>query len=257
MVALDVAIIGAGPAGIAAGRALSARGLSVHLFEARNRIGGRAQTVMMAGRPVDLGAHWLHAAPINPVVALAEQAGIRLKRAPLDAHLVINGKAQDAAMLGAYWRAYGRADAAISDAAQAGGPDQPASARLPVLGMWRRPVSAITGLVCGRPLEEVSAQDFASAEYADNLFAPMGFGALVTWLGRSLPVSLGVAARRISQNRSGLEIDTTAGQISARAVIIAAPPLVLQQGGLEFDPPLAVCPFLGRGSAGDADRAAP
>ncbi|MFC6745424.1 FAD-dependent oxidoreductase [Methylobacterium persicinum] len=71
----DVVVIGAGAAGIAAARTLLAAGLKVAVLEARNRVGGRAWTVALRGHPVDLGAHWLHAGPINPLVALGRERG--------------------------------------------------------------------------------------------------------------------------------------------------------------------------------------
>jgi len=58
---VDVAILGAGAAGIAAARRLIARGVGVLLIEARDRIGGRAVTRTTArGWPIDLGCEWLH-----------------------------------------------------------------------------------------------------------------------------------------------------------------------------------------------------
>lgn len=42
---VDVAIIGAGAAGLGAARALEGSGLSVIVLEARDRIGGRAHTI--------------------------------------------------------------------------------------------------------------------------------------------------------------------------------------------------------------------
>ncbi len=62
----DVVVIGAGAAGIAAARTLTDDGLAVAVLEARDRVGGRAVTVSLRGHPIDLGAHWLHAGPINP-----------------------------------------------------------------------------------------------------------------------------------------------------------------------------------------------
>ena len=53
---VDVAIIGAGAAGLGAARTLEGSGLSVIVLEARDRIGGRAHTIMAApGIPFDLG----------------------------------------------------------------------------------------------------------------------------------------------------------------------------------------------------------
>lgn len=51
---VDVAVIGAGAAGIAAARKVAAAGRSYVLLEASNRIGGRARTVTAFGQPFDL-----------------------------------------------------------------------------------------------------------------------------------------------------------------------------------------------------------
>ena len=58
---IDVAIIGAGAAGIAAARALEGSDLSVLILEARDRVGGRGHTVILPNDiPFDLGCGWLH-----------------------------------------------------------------------------------------------------------------------------------------------------------------------------------------------------
>ena len=58
----DVAVVGAGVAGLAAMRELESRGLRVRVIEARDRIGGRILT-MRDGRlahPIELGAEFIH-----------------------------------------------------------------------------------------------------------------------------------------------------------------------------------------------------
>ncbi len=60
MSVFDVAIIGAGAAGIAAARRLRAAGRRVVVLEARERAGGRAVVDHSLGVPADLGAAWLH-----------------------------------------------------------------------------------------------------------------------------------------------------------------------------------------------------
>ena len=72
----EVAIIGGGAAGIAAGRRLHAAGIDCLVIEARARLGGRAWTISDAsGYALDLGCGWLHSADRNPWVKIAESQG--------------------------------------------------------------------------------------------------------------------------------------------------------------------------------------
>lgn len=59
---MSILIIGAGVAGLAAARCLTARGFDVTLLEARSRIGGRIHTLRDDGLPVpvELGAEFVH-----------------------------------------------------------------------------------------------------------------------------------------------------------------------------------------------------
>lgn len=74
----DVAVIGAGAAGLAAADALVRAGRSVLLLEARERVGGRCWTQRMAGLdiPVELGAEFLHG-EAKETHALLRRAGRR------------------------------------------------------------------------------------------------------------------------------------------------------------------------------------
>ncbi|WP_292118169.1 FAD-dependent oxidoreductase [Mesorhizobium sp.] len=78
---VDVVIIGAGSAGLAAARSLRTAGLSFTLLEAMNLIGGRAWTSdRHFGVPFDIGCAWLHAAGRNPYFGEAQAAGWRCRR---------------------------------------------------------------------------------------------------------------------------------------------------------------------------------
>src|SRR5882757_3888511 len=75
----DVVVIGAGAAGLAAGRRLIERGAAALVLEARARVGGRAWTVgSQIGHRLDLGCEWLHSADRNPWTAIARASGFAI-----------------------------------------------------------------------------------------------------------------------------------------------------------------------------------
>ncbi|MDR7373643.1 monoamine oxidase [Kocuria rhizophila] len=55
-----VVVVGAGFAGLVAARELQMAGVDVEIVEARDRVGGRAWTEERMGRPLELGATWVH-----------------------------------------------------------------------------------------------------------------------------------------------------------------------------------------------------
>src|ERR1700761_6807145 len=78
---IDVAIIGAGAAGLGVAHALKDSGLSFVMLEARARVGGRGHTIMAAPDiTFDLGCGWLHSADMNSFVAIAEQLGFEVDK---------------------------------------------------------------------------------------------------------------------------------------------------------------------------------
>ena len=76
----DVLIIGAGAAGLAAARELSAAGLKVIVLEARNRIGGRINT-HADQFPIELGAEFVHGRPPE-TLSIVERAQLVVQRVP-------------------------------------------------------------------------------------------------------------------------------------------------------------------------------
>src|SRR5262249_15542824 len=80
---VDVAIIGAGGAGLAAARRVAAAGRRYALIEASDHMGGRCITDPRSfGSPFDAGAHWIRQAAINPVVKAAEKANLDIYPVP-------------------------------------------------------------------------------------------------------------------------------------------------------------------------------
>ncbi|MGZ5321323.1 MAG: flavin monoamine oxidase family protein [Solirubrobacterales bacterium] len=72
----DVAVVGAGLAGLAAARALAAAGRSVVVLEARERVGGRTLNLELeGGTVVEIGGQWVGPAQTR-LLALAEELGV-------------------------------------------------------------------------------------------------------------------------------------------------------------------------------------
>ena len=234
----DVLVLGAGAAGIAAARQLMAQGLSVAVLEARARVGGRAVTTMLRGHPIDLGAHWLHAGPVNPLVALGQARGEPLRQAAQNSHLMIGRSFARAAEKRAFRRAFDLADLAMTREAGRAGADRPAgSVQAPGLGPWRARIDLVHALVSGRPLSEVSLHDWPSMEYGDNYFIRGGYGAYLARLAQDLPIALDTEVLGLDWSGAGVRVETSRGTLAARAVIVTLPIMVLQ-AAFRFAPAL-------------------
>src|SRR3954468_6310928 len=159
----DVAIIGAGAAGIAAARKVGAAGRRFVLIEASDHVGGRCVTESRTfGVPYDRGAHWLHMPDINPVAKLSARTGLEVYAAPPGQKLRMAKRNAREGEMEDYLAAIVRTNRAIQDAAR-GKADVSCAQTLPKdLGDWRPAVEFVLGpFGCGKSLEEISAMDFA------------------------------------------------------------------------------------------------
>jgi monoamine oxidase len=89
----DVIIIGAGAAGLAAARELSAAGRRVCVLEARDRVGGRIHTLHPPdlGVPIELGAEFVHG-PSETTLPIVDAAALAMVELPDDHSWLRNGK---------------------------------------------------------------------------------------------------------------------------------------------------------------------
>jgi monoamine oxidase len=238
---LDAVIVGAGAAGIAAGRRLAAANRRFLIVEASERVGGRCFTETQTfGVPYDRGAHWIHTPDINPVAKLATRAGFEVYPAPGGEKLRIGRRDARTGELEDYLAAIVRANRAIGDAARGGKVDAAAQALPKDLGDLRPSVEFYLGpFACGKDLADVSAMDLArSAERDVGAFCRQGFGALVARLAQGLPVQLATSVSRIDVSRRQCELRTSKGYVTARGVIVTASTGVLGAGKIRFDPEL-------------------
>lgn len=236
---VDVAIVGAGAAGLAAALDLRAAGRSALILEARSRIGGRAFTESARlGLPYDHGAHWLHSAHVNPFVDIAKALGRETRPSPTsDLLFTEDGRPSPReAALAAFDAAGERVEAEIGSRLALG--DFPMAA-VEALGPWERTVARVAAFTMATDSDRLSAEDFAGLEAGDDLVVEGGYGALVAAAGREAPVRLGAAVSRIRWGEAGrVTLEGAFGALSARACIVTAPPAVLAAGGIAFDPPL-------------------
>lgn len=237
---IDIAIVGAGAAGIAAARRAIAAGRRVAIFEASGRIGGRCITdTGIFGVPFDLGAHWIHTPDNNPLTRLSMPSGIEVYPAPRGQKVRIGRRNAREGEMEDFFAAVVRSQRAIADAARMPADIACARAMPKDLGDWKGAVEFFLGpFGCGKELSEISAIDFAkSAERDVDAFCRQGFGTLLARLADGLPVERTTPVLSIdSAPRGGVEVTTAKGKLIAKTVIVTASTNVLAGGAIKFAP---------------------
>jgi monoamine oxidase len=243
----EVAIIGGGAAGIAAGRRLRDAGVECLIVEARSRLGGRAWTVAdAAGFALDLGCGWLHSADRNPWVAIAEAQGRTIDRtAPpwSQPSLASAFPLADQHDFGkAMQQFFERLSAAVTNGKDLGkdlGDDMPASALLEPGNRWNNLITAIGTYISGTELEHMSALDFEHYDDTEvNWRVLQGYGTAIAAHGDGVPVLFDCPVTRIDHRGTRLRIETAQGDIAADAVIVTLPSTVLANAEDFFAPAL-------------------
>ena len=238
---VDVVIIGAGVAGIAAGRRLAAAGKRIALVEANDRVGGRCVTDdRLFGVPYDRGARWLHTADVNPLTPLAAAAKIDVEQAPAGYSLRVGRRNAREGEMEEFLAALFRCRRAISEAGR-GKTDMACLRALPKdLGALGPVIEFVLGpFQFGKDLAEISAMDFARAADRDgDAFCRQGLGTLVARLAQGLPIQRSAAVTRINFSGRAVTVETTAGSLTAPSVVITVSTNVLASGKIKFTPAL-------------------
>jgi monoamine oxidase len=236
---VDVAIIGAGAAGLGAAHALENSGLSVIVLEARDRVGGRAHTILAApGIIFDAGCGWLHSADKNSFVDIAKHLNFEIDKTrppwreqSFDTGFPLSERQEFIAALDAF---YDRAE----QAAMRGGDDM-ASHYLEPGNRWNPMIHAISTFVNGCELDQVSIRDMAAYEDTGiNWRVRRGYGALMTAYGASCPLALNTEVILIDHSGPRVSIETSRGTLTARKVIVTVPTNLIANQAIRFHPAL-------------------
>jgi monoamine oxidase len=238
---VDIVVIGAGAAGLAAARHVIAARRSAVVIEASNRIGGRCLTDATSFEvPFDRGARWLHNPDDNPLVKPTRGAGMEIYPVSPGQKIRIGRRNARAGEAEDFLATLVRANRAIDDAAR-GKADISCAAALPNdLGDWASTVAFVLGAgATGKDLRDLSVFDKSRAqERMAAIACRQGLGALLEKLGDGVPVALGTPATRVTWSGRDVGVETPAGRIAARAAIVTVSSNVLRAGRIQFAPEL-------------------
>ena len=233
---IDVVVIGAGAAGIAAARTLHHARRSVAVVEARDRIGGRALTYQFGAFPLDLGAGHLHSADENDWARLAPALGFTIEeRPPSWARPAFQANfplAEQEDYWAAWDRLYGRFDAAADSSRRMAEFLEPG-------GRWNALLGAMATYINGTTFDQLVVREYAL--YRDtglNHRIREGYGALIAAAAAGLDIRLDCPATLVDHAGRCLRVVTARGEIAARAAIVAVPPGLIANETLRFSPAL-------------------
>ena len=236
---VDVAIIGAGAAGLGAARALENSGLSILVLEARDRVGGRGHTIMAAPAiTFDLGCGWLHSADKNSFVAIAARLNFEIDKTrppwreqSFDAGFPLAERIDFMRAIDAF---YDRAEQAAET-----GRDSAASAYLEAGNRWNPMIDALSTYINGSELDRVSNLDMNAYEDSEiNWRVRRGYGALMAAYGAALPLALNTQVTLIDHSGTRVRIETSNGTLSAGQVIVTVPTNLIADEAIRFHPAL-------------------
>ena len=236
---VDVAVIGAGAAGLGAAHTLENSGRSVVVLEARDRLGGRSHTIQPSpGVVFDLGCGWLHSADRNSFVGIAQRLNFDVDKSrppwrDQAVHAAFPPRERDE-FLTALDAFYERAEDA-SDAPQ----DSIASTWLEPGNRWNPMIDAISTYINGCELDQVSVYDMDAYEDTEiNWRVRQGYGALIAAYGASCHVALNTKVSLIDHSGTRVRIGSSRGTLTAAQVIVTVPTNLIADEAIRFLPAL-------------------
>jgi monoamine oxidase len=239
----EVAIVGAGAAGLAAARRLADAGVEVLVLEARERIGGRIFTDR-SGAPVELGAEFVHGSNASTWQVLRAE-GLATRPWDRQRRVALGGRLLDDAEVEALMA---RVVQLYEQVSHFEGPDISAEEAIVRLAagdeaaarMVRRWLAGMEGAF----VERLSAR-WLSWERAhttagwDNFHVMEGYGRVPEALARGLALRLGAPVTQVEWGASGVRLDLAEGEpVHARRAVLSVPLSLLQRERIAFAPAL-------------------
>ncbi len=255
----DVIIIGAGLAGMGAGRELKLNGLRAVVLEARDRIGGRCYCDNSFPAPYDYGGQFfqqvvpnIFGGTNNPLYDMYIAQGGPDVPCVLVPSFAENGMLLPDADQDPFHdmtKAVGAELAVAGIATQLGAPDTSvADATSDLSGQpWYTLTTAFMGLAFNVPLSQLSVLDaWNDLQYAINPTGapsdkvnPTGMGNFAAQFSEGLDIKLSTRVTEIDMTAADMmTVVTDQGPLTARAVIVTVPVSLLAAGEVTFTPAL-------------------
>jgi monoamine oxidase len=239
----DVLVIGAGGAGLTAAKQLAAKGVSVLVLEARDRIGGRAFTDSSLGVTWDRGCSWLHASNVNPWVRYARQNDFEIFPDRFAREVYDGTRRMSGAETAGYRAVHERIEREL-DKAGSRGLDIPAEAALTQETLsdpwYPMAMEELTGWEGVEPANFSALDSHQFAEDGEDFMIPRGYGTLLAHYAKGVDVKLRTPVTRIRWGGRGVIAETEEGPASARVAVVALPSAIVAEGSVVFTPHLPV-----------------
>ncbi len=249
-----VVVVGAGIAGLGAAATLRERGFDVTVLEARDRIGGRVNSIERFGTTIDLGAAWIHDSRGNPLTAIAKAAGLETVATSYD-RVVLRSAGQKPVSEAITEKAMAARDRII-DSLYSQADKDPRSNLAPALareirkqGLSGTSAEALNWLLgvefpldLGASPPQLSLGGFNEGEEyggGPDLLIKGGASQLINKIAEGTKVETGAEVTSIKLSGSSVEVRTRSGSVvRADGCVVTIPLGVLKAGGVRFDPPL-------------------